>query len=58
MELKEYQKKALEQVKRYLETLAEFKAKNEKAIKIDPELSIDFPLKAWGKVVGTTYHSR
>jgi|GEM_PF-3747944 len=58
MELKEYQKKALEQVKRYLETLAEFKAKNEKAIKIDPELSIDFPLKAWEKVVGTTYHSR
>ena len=58
MELKEYQKKALEQVKRYLETLAEFKAKNEKAIKIDPELSMDFPLKAWEKAVGNTYYSK
>lgn len=58
MELKEYQKKTLEQVKRYLETLAEFKAKNEKAKKIDPELTIDFPLKAWEKAVDNTYHSK
>ncbi len=58
MEPKEYQKKTLEQVKRYLETLAEFKAKNEKAIEIDPDLSIDFPLKTWEKVVGTTYNSK
>ena len=58
MELKEYQKKTLEHVKRYLEALAEFKAKNEKAIEIDPELSINFPLKAWEKVVGTTYYSK
>lgn len=57
MELKEYQKKALEQVKRYLESLAEFKAKNDKALEIDPDLSMDFPLKAWEKVVGTAYHS-
>jgi type III restriction enzyme len=58
MELKEYQKKTLEQVKRYLEALAEIKAKNERAIEIDPELSINFPLKAWEKVVGTTYYSK
>jgi len=58
MELKDYQKKTLEQVKRYLEVLAEFKAKNEKAKDIDPTLSIDFPLKAWEKAVGTSYHSK
>jgi len=58
MELKEYQKRTLEQVRCYLETLAEFRAKNERLIKEDPELSINFPLKAWEKVVGTTYHSK
>ncbi len=49
MELKEYQKKTLEQVKHYLTSLAEFKSKNEKAIEVDTDLSINFPLKAWGK---------
>jgi len=58
VELKEYQKKTLEQVKHYLGSLAEFKAKNEKAIEIDRELSINFPLKAWEKVIGTTYYSK
>jgi len=58
MELKEYQKKTLEQVKHYLGSLAEFKAKNEKAIEIDRELSINFPLKAWEKVIGATYYSK
>jgi len=64
MELKEYQKKTLEQVKRYLEVLAEFRAKNEKAIEIDPDLSINFPLKAWQKVYpersegSQTYYSK
>jgi len=58
MELKKYQKKTLEQVKHYLGSLAEFKAKNEKAIEIDRELSINFPLKAWEKVIGTTYYSK
>jgi type III restriction enzyme len=58
MELKDYQKKTLEQVKLYLESLAEFKAKNEKAIEIDPELSINFPLKAWEKTIGTAYFSK
>ena len=58
MELKEYQKKTLEQVKHYLESLAEFKAKNDKVIEKDPDLSINFPLKAWEKVIGTTYYSK
>ena len=58
MELKNYQKETLKQVKLYLEALTEFRAKNEKAIKIDPELSINFPLKTWDKVVGTTYYSK
>ncbi len=57
MELKEYQKKTLEQVKIYLESLAEFKGKYEKAIAVDPDLAIDFPFKAWEKTVGTSYHS-
>ena len=58
MELKDYQKKTLEQVKHYLEILAVFKEKNEKLIDEDPDLSINFPLKAWEKVVSTTYHSK
>ncbi|MDZ4383662.1 MAG: DEAD/DEAH box helicase family protein, partial [Thermodesulfovibrionia bacterium] len=58
MELKEYQKKTLVEVKRYLEALAELKAKNEKAVQIDPEMSFDFPQRAWSKVVGTTYYSK
>ncbi len=58
MELKEYQKKTLETVKLYLDALADFKAKNDKAIEIDPELSINFPLKTWEKVIGKTYYSK
>src|SRR4030042_5559360 len=57
MELKDYQKKTLEQVKFYLDALVEYKEKNEKAIKVDHELSIDFPLKAWEKAVRTSYYS-
>ena len=49
MELKEYQKKTLDQVKGYLESLAEYKGKYEKAIAVDPDLAIDFPFKAWEK---------
>lgn len=58
MELKEYQKKSLTQVKQYLEVLAEYKNKNDKAVKIDPEYAIDFPQKAWEKVNDNPYHSR
>lgn len=57
MELKEYQKKTLDQVKGYLDSLAEYKGKNEKAIAVDPDLAIDFPFKAWEKVVRTSFHS-
>lgn len=48
----------MEQVKRYLEALAEFKAKNDAQIKIDSELSINFPQKAWEKTVGSGYLSK
>ena len=58
MELKEYQKRTLEQVKCYLEALAELKAKNKKAIEIDPEMSFDFPQRTWEKIVGTSYYSK
>jgi type III restriction enzyme len=59
MELKEYQKRSLEQVKLYLEALAGFKEKNEKAVKeLGPDYALDFPLKAWEKVVDTPYRSR
>ena len=58
MELKEYQKKTLVEVKRYLEALAELKAKNEKAVQSDPETAFDFPQRAWSKVVGTTYYPK
>ena len=58
MELKEYQKKTVEQVKSYLEALVDFKAKSEKARDIDPDLSIDFPLKAWEKAIKGPYYSK
>jgi type III restriction enzyme len=57
MELKEYQKKTLDQVKIYLDSLAEYRGKYEKAIAVDPDLAIDFPFKAWEKVVRTFYYS-
>ncbi len=63
MELKEYQKKTLDQVKIYLDSLAEYRGKYEKAIAVDPDLAIDFPFKAWEKacpelVSGSiSYHS-
>lgn len=59
MELKEYQQKALAQVKCYLEALDNWRGKNEQVVKtIGPEGAIDFPLKAWEQVVGTPYLSR
>jgi hypothetical protein len=45
MELKDYQKKTVEQIKLYVGSLAEFKEKNEKAIK-ELGISINFPLEA------------
>ncbi|OIO72218.1 MAG: restriction endonuclease subunit R [Elusimicrobia bacterium CG1_02_37_114] len=58
MELKDYQKKTLNQIKAYLEPLSTLKEKNDKQVKEDPELSIDFPQKAWEKVKRTTYISK
>jgi len=56
MELKEYQKKTLDQVKTYLEVLSDFKARTEKILRDDPGLSIDFAQQAWEKVFGGIYH--
>lgn len=58
MELKEYQKKTLDILSKYLESLYEYKLKNITLSKTDPELSIDFPKKAWEKSIGGTYNSR
>ena len=55
MELKEYQQKVLTQIKQYLERLDEWRTKAE----ANPDLEIDFPLKAWEKaLVGRPYVSR
>lgn len=58
MELKEYQKKTLDILSKYLESLYEYRLKNITLIKTDPELSIDFPKKAWERSIGVTYNSR
>ena len=50
IQLKEYQKQTLAQVRVYLETLAELRVKDIKARAIDPELAIDWPTKAWEKM--------
>ncbi|MDI6787978.1 MAG: DEAD/DEAH box helicase family protein, partial [Planctomycetota bacterium] len=57
MELKEYQKKTLKQVKAYLEALNTYKAKKDDVLKIT-DVSFDFPQVAWKKTVGTEYHSK
>src|SRR3989339_939387 len=55
MELKEYQQKALDQIKNYLQYLSEW----QKKAKDNPELEIAFTVKAWDKVnVGRSYCSR
>jgi len=57
MELKEYQKKTLDQVKLYIESLLDFKSKYEKVKEIYPELNIDFTQQAWEKVCKNPYQS-
>lgn len=52
MELKEYQQRALKQVGVYLQHLTEWRGK---AI-ANPDLEIDFPAKAWGKIEGLHKH--
>jgi len=59
MELKEYQQKTLDQVKRYLEALDTWHTKNKRVIEeIGPEMAIDVPQKAWQEVIGSAYHPR
>ena len=45
MQLKEYQRRALETIRSYLELLAAWRKKAED----NPDLEIDFPAKAWGE---------
>jgi type III restriction enzyme len=49
MELKDYQKKCLKDIKLYLQSLVEYKDKYDKYIEIDKEMAFDydFPKKAW-----------
>jgi len=61
MEPKEYQLRALDRVKAYLQLLYEWKGKSEQIVaEHGPDLALDFPAKAWGKVDGlyNAYHSR
>ena len=58
MELKLYQQETVKKVKHYLESLAKFKEKNDKIINLDPELSINFPLKAWEEVRNAVYYQK
>lgn len=47
MQLKEYQRRALAEIRNYLEILADLKKKAEGIT--DPDMVIDFPAKAWEK---------
>lgn len=59
MELKEYQLKALAQVKQYLEVLNTWRDKYEQVADIaGKDAAPDFPLKTWEVVKGPFYHSR
>jgi len=59
MELKEYQQRALAQVKAYLEALNRWREKNEKVVAAaGREAALDMPLKAWEEVGGKNYRSR
>jgi len=59
MELKEYQQRALAQVKTYLEALNRWRAKNEKVVEAaGKEAALDVPQKAWEEVGAKNYRSR
>lgn len=59
IQLKDYQKETLAQVRVYLETLAALRSKDMAARAIDPELAIDWPTRAWEKVeTGRQYFPR
>jgi type III restriction enzyme len=51
MLLKDYQKRTLEAVRDYLETLAELRTKAGKLRAVDPDLDFDFAAKAWEKAM-------
>jgi len=59
MELKEYQIKTIDQIKRYLQSLDVWREKNKVVIEAaGVEASLDFPAKAWMDIdVGRTYHT-
>ena len=61
MEPKEYQIRALDRVKTYFQLLHEWKGKSEEIVaEHGPELALDFPAKAWGKIDGlyNAYHAK
>ena len=59
MYLKEYQKRALATVREFLEELTNWRDRAEKALKLDPELNIDWVSEAWKKTVrGCAYAAR
>ncbi len=59
MELKDYQLKALAQVKQYLEVLNTWRDKHEQVADIaGKDAAPDFPLKTWEAIKGPFYHSR
>ena len=59
MELKDYQGKALGQVKTYLEALRKWREKSDKVVAVaGPEAALDFPSKAWTESGLNDYRSR
>ena len=59
MYLKEYQKRALATVREFLEELTNWRDRAEKALKLDPELNIDWVSEAWKKTArGRAYAAR
>ena len=59
MILKEYQKRTLATVARFVRELAEWREKDRAARAQDPEWEVDWVYRAWGKTVpGRLYHSR
>lgn len=58
MELKDYQKKVLNQVKVYLEALSLERQKYERFKSMDPEYDSDFTARAWRSVTDWPYNSK
>ncbi|WP_219898531.1 DEAD/DEAH box helicase family protein [Phormidesmis priestleyi] len=54
MELKDYQKHCINEVKVYLERLAKSKAKYDRDVAEDPDDAFNFPQQAWEKAKGGT----